>query len=94
METLLNNKDNRAVGDPPVPADFSEPETPPIGVDSPGAAALPIMLERSQYTRASLSYLRDFFCHLIDRHAILSVGSRSNRNLGPTIESCVSQLEY
>jgi len=46
-------------------------ETPPVVVESPVAAALPVQLERSQCTRAPPSYSRDFLCDLVNMHSIL-----------------------
>jgi len=64
-ETLLNNEDSRAVKDSPTP------ETPTVVVDSPGATAPLVMLKRSQHTRATPSFLQDFFLNLVDTHTIL-----------------------
>jgi len=45
--------------------------TPPVVVESPVVANPPVQLERSQRTRALPSYLRDFWCDLVDMHSIL-----------------------
>jgi len=45
--------------------------TPPVVVESPAAANSPVQLERSQRTRAPPSYLRDFWCDLVEMHSIL-----------------------
>jgi len=78
MEAPQIHEDNRAGEEPPVPIETLVPESPPIVVDSPVSTAPPVQLEHSQCARAPLSYLKDFFCDLVDQHAILSITSHYN----------------
>jgi len=56
---------------PPVLMDPPVLPTPPVVVESPAVAHSLVQLERSQRTRAPPSYLRDFWCDLVDMHSIL-----------------------
>lgn len=63
MKTPQIHEDNRAKEELFIPMDPSPstPETLPVVVDSPVAAASLVQLEFSQRTRASPTYLQDFF---------------------------------